>query len=38
MIPIPCQGTEFSLRLRNYDDQPFKLNALTCYYELLGVR
>lgn len=38
MIPVPCQGTEFSLRLRNYDDKPFKLNALTCYYELLGVR
>ena len=38
MIPIPCCGTEISLRIRNYDDKPFKLNALTVYYNLLGVR
>lgn len=38
MIPIPCCGTEISLRIRNFDDQPFKLNALTVYYNLLGIR
>ena len=38
MIPIPCCGTEFSIRLRNYDDEPFKLNAITLYYNTLGVR
>lgn len=38
MIPIPCCGTEVSIRIRNYDDKPFKLNALTLYYQLLGVR
>ncbi len=38
MIPISCCGTEISLRIRNYDDQPFKLNALTVYYNLLGIR
>lgn len=38
MIPIPCCGTEISLRIRNFDDQPFKLNALTVYYSLLGIR
>lgn len=38
MIPILCCGTEISLRVRNYDDKPFKLNALTVYYSVLGVR
>lgn len=38
MIPIPCCGTEISIRLRNYDDKGFKLNALSMYYEILGVR
>lgn len=38
MIPTPCCGTEISLRIRNYDDKPFKLNALTVYFNLLGVR
>lgn len=38
MIPMPCCGTELSIRVRNYDDKPFKLNALTVYYNVLGVR
>lgn len=38
MIPIPCAGTEFSLRIRNYSSSAFKLNALTVYYDVLGVR
>ncbi len=38
IIPVPCCGTEISIRVRNYDDKPFKLNALTLYYEILGVR
>lgn len=36
MIPIECCGTEFSPRFRNMDDQPFRLDALTIYYENLG--
>lgn len=38
MIPTPCCGTEISLRIRNFDDKPFKLNALTVYFNVLGVR
>ena len=38
VIPIPCCGTEISVRIRNYDDKPFKLNSLSVYYEKLGVR
>lgn len=38
MIPLSCCGTELSVRVRNYDDQPFKLNALTLYYNVLGLR
>ena len=38
MIPVPCCGTEISVRIRNFDDKPFKLNALTIYYNLLGIR
>ena len=38
MIPVPCCGTEISVRIRNFDDKPFKLNALTVYYNLLGIR
>lgn len=36
LIPIECCGTEFSPRLRNMDAQPFRLDALTIYYENLG--
>lgn len=36
MIPIPCAGTEICFRLRNFDDKPFKLNALTAYYNSVG--
>lgn len=36
MVPVECCGTEFSLRFRNYDDKPFKLDAVTIYYEVLG--
>ena len=38
MIPVPCCGTEISIRIRNFDDKPFKLNALSVYYNLLGIR
>lgn len=34
-IPVECMGTEFAVRVRNYDDQPFQLNGITLYYELL---
>ena len=36
MVPVECAGTEFSLRFRNYDNKPFRLDAVTIYYEILG--
>lgn len=36
VIPYEVSGTEFSLRFRNFDDQPFQLDAVTIYYENLG--
>ena len=36
MIPVECSGTEFSLRFRNFDSKPFKLDAVTIYYDVLG--
>ncbi|MBK5570097.1 hypothetical protein [Ensifer sp. SSB1] len=36
VIPIECAGTEFSLRFRNFDDKPFRLDAVTVYYDNLG--
>lgn len=36
MIPVECAGTEFSLRFRNYDNKPFRLDAVTLYYDVLG--
>ena len=36
-IPVECMGTEFAVRVRNYDDQPFQLNGITLYYENLDV-
>ena len=37
LIPMECCGTEFSFRFRNVTNQPFRLNALTVYYNPLGV-
>lgn len=36
MIPIECVGTEFAIRIRNYDDKPFRLDSITLYYDLLN--
>lgn len=36
MIPVECCGTEFSLRFRNYDNKPFRLDAVTVYFDNLG--
>lgn len=36
IIPVECAGTEFSLRFRNYDTKPFRLDAVTVYYDVLG--
>ncbi len=36
MIPLDCAGTELSLRFRNYDDKPFRLDSVTVYYNDLG--
>jgi hypothetical protein len=36
LIPIECCGTEFSPRFRNATDQPFRLDALTVYFNELG--
>lgn len=37
LIPLECCGTEFSFRFRNTTNQPFQLNALTVYYDPMGV-
>ncbi len=36
IIPVECVGTEFSLRFRNNDTKPFRLDAVTVYYDVLG--
>ncbi len=36
VIPVECVGTEFSMRFRNNDTKPFRLDALTVYYDVLG--
>lgn len=36
MISVECCGTEFSLRFRNYDNKPFRLDGVTVYYDVLG--
>lgn len=35
IIPVECVGTEFSLRFRNYDNKPFRLDAVTVYFDVL---
>ena len=37
LIPMMCSGTEFSFRFTNKTDKPFRLDALTVYYNALGV-
>lgn len=34
-IPVECVGTEFALRFRNYDNKPFRLDAVTVYFDVL---
>jgi len=36
VIPVECSGTEFSLRFRCRNAQPFRLDAVTLYFESLG--
>ncbi|AZY49593.1 hypothetical protein C0J09_10930 [Bordetella avium] len=36
MVPIECAGTEFSLSFRNISDKPFRIDAVTVYFEPLG--
>lgn len=36
MIPVECCGTEFSLKFRNFDTKPFRLDAVTLYFDDLG--
>lgn len=36
MIPMEACGTEFSLRFRNLTNKPFRLDAVTLYFEPLG--
>jgi hypothetical protein len=36
VVPIVASGTEFSPRFRNYDNLPYRLDALTIYYDVLG--
>jgi len=37
VLPVECVGTEFSFRFRCTNEKPFRLNALTIYYNELGV-
>ena len=37
LIPLECCGTEFSFRFRNKTKDAFRLDALTVYYNPLGV-
>ena len=37
LIPLEVTGTEFAPRFRNLTGEPFQLDALTIYYEPLGV-
>ncbi len=37
ILPIECMGTEFSFRFRCDNGKDFRLNALTAYYNDLGV-
>jgi hypothetical protein len=36
LIPVECCGTEFSLKFRNLDSKPFRLDAVTLYFDDLG--
>lgn len=36
LIPLECNGTEFSFKFRNVTDKPFRLDALSVYYDVLG--
>ena len=36
IIPIECLGTEFGFRIRNKDNKPFRLDAITAHFETLG--
>ena len=36
VVPVECAGTEFSLRFRNMSKKPFRLDAVTIYYESMG--
>jgi len=37
MISVECTGTEFSLRFRNYDNKPFRLDAVSLHFDDLGI-
>ncbi|MCX8567060.1 MAG: hypothetical protein ON057_001787 [Glomeribacter sp. 1016415] len=37
-IPVTCAGTAFSLRFHHLSNQPFRLEAVTLYYDVLGAR
>lgn len=36
VVPIEATGTEFSILLRNMSAKPFRIDALTVYFEALG--
>lgn len=36
LIPVECTGTEFSIRLRNFDNKPFRVDAITLHWNDLG--
>lgn len=36
LIPVECTGTEFSIRLRNFDNKPFRVDAIGLHWNDLG--
>lgn len=37
LVSMECVGTEFSLRFRNYDNKPFRLDAVSIHFDDLGI-
>lgn len=37
IIPVGCTGTEFSIKVVNSDDKPFRLDSITVHFDDLGV-
>lgn len=38
LVSVECVGTEFAMRFRNYDNKPFRVDAVTIYWDDLEER